>query len=898
MRINFRQGLVSAEIASNGQPNYLVAGGSGISLRTTNRPVVFSAASGTKNYTISFYQDVLAWPSSMLAGVTEGWLYIDINRATAARSYGVTTTAPTWGTVKPTSPVDNQHWYDLTSNKMKTYNATAQAWIDVIRVFAGHYTTTLLSTYPVGSQVGISSTAGVISGSIMVDGFGVAITDSAGNFITTEENLYIDGAPTYAAKLEANVAVASAAVTIPAFHVVRFANNGTLELGDYDDTGDKILGIAVVDANITEPVNIVLSGKVHNPLWNWGSANVTLWVGTNGELVAVDPYTVGGRTKARVAVARTIDAQTIIFDQGLGGKGEKGDAGDLTGLVNAVANVIGITKLSVDPDDFENPIAVGVNDPILTAPRVPLEHTHPATAITVSPFGTFSGTNAQQALEHLQTVKLNLSGGTVTGNIISTVQATQDNHLVTLGQTKNSIVSAAVTYKRFILSDSASTIVQAFNALSPANRTYVVNTVVVCEWKQSVYFWAGGYGSPVSATDTSQFLLIGKLAGDAAPLSFRAIESIAAYQVAVNKTLLLLITVATDDGDILTPWALDSVTGEMTDLSEAADGIPFKDGMVELSTDNDMVAVARTNWDASPSPLANVAFFAYPSFDGDVRADHSGGGIAMNNIGMCRLSKDGSRAVVNHNDVVGSFELNAATVFDTATGQVVFYVPAAAGWDTSQNTMQVAISPDGSKLAVRYSTTVFTGGNASFDFALFDINTTQELVRYSGFRCVDVAFTQDGSKVVFTGAALGDNNNTALSVYVIDSTNPPQTAPAPVVQMNSSWSLNQFPVCLDVGGVDFFVCQAFNNDTSMAGFVRVNLSTGEYTDVTPPVSGRSYGNIVGRWDNKLYVSTYSNDDGYQAITEINTATWTEGSLNKQLVDPADPNTFLEYFGAS
>ena len=895
MRINFRQGLVSAEIASNGQPNYLVAGGPGISLRTTNRPVVFSAASGTKNYTISFYQDVLAWPTSMLTGITEGWLYIDINRATAARSYGVTTTEPSWGTVKPTSPVDNQHWYDLTTNTMKVYNNTAQAWIDAIRVFAGHYTTTLLSTYQVGSQVGIASTAGVISGSIMVDGFGVAITDSAGDFITTEENLYIDGAPTYAAKLEANVAVASAAVTIPKFHVVRFANNGTLELADYDDTGDKILGLAVVDANITEPVNIVLSGKVHNPLWNWGSANVTLWVGTNGELVAVDPFTVGGRSKARVAVARTIDAQTIIFDQGLGGKGEKGDAGDLTGLVNAAANVIGITKLSVDPDDFENPIAVGINDPLLTAPRVPIEHTHPATAITVSPFGTFSGSNAQQALEHLQTVKLNLSGGTVTGNIISTVQATQDNHLVTLGQTKNSIVSAAVTYKRFTLSDSASTIVQAFNALSPANRTYAVNTVVVCEWKQSVYFWAGGYGSPVSATDTSQFLLIGKLAGDAAPLTFRALESIAAYQVTASKTIFLILTLAGDSSDTYVPYVIDSVTGEMTQ-SEDADGIEFQNGMVELSTDNDLVVVARTDWDQSPSQ-GSVRTFSYPDFVDKAVVSQSGGGIALNNIGMVRLSKDGTRMAVTHNDVVGSFELQAATVYDTATGQVLFYVPAYQDWDTTQNTTLAAISPDGSKLAVRYSTTKFVSGTPGFDFALFDINTTQEIARYSGFRCVDVAFTQDGSKVIFTGTDAGDNTNQHLAVYMVDATNPPLTAPAPVVQMDSDWDVDIFPSTLNVGGVDYLIVSAFNQVTSARTFVRINLSTGEYTDVPPP-TGHSYVMTAARWDNRLYVIENSSSDAYQAILEIDPTTWAPGDLNKQLVQASDENTFVEYFGVS
>ena len=510
MRINFRQGLVSSEIDVTGQPNYLTSNGSGISLRTTNRPVVFSLASGTKNYTIGFYKDVLAWPVSLFAGLTEAWMYVDIDQATSERRCGVTTVALTYGPTVPSTPVNDQMWFDTTKNVMKAYSTATSSWFTALRVIAGHFTTTTLTSSSAGSQVGINGSS-IVSGSIMVDGFGVALKDSAGNFVTTEDVLMVDGASTYAAKLESNVAVVSAAQNIAAFHVIRYTFDGKALPAVYEDIGDNVVGMATVDANINEPVNVVLSGKVHNPMWNWGSANVTLWVGDNGELVTVDPFELGGHAKRRVPVARTIDSKTILFDQGLGGVGEKGEAGDVAGVQNASMNTKGVSKLSVNPADFANPIAVGINDPILTSPKVPIEHAHPAIQVTVSPFGTFNGNNAQQALEYLQTNKLNLSGGALIGNVTSSVQATVDAHLITFGQTKSLISATTVTYKRFILTEDDPSIVISFNLLTPLERTFTVNTTVLLEWKDSVYLWAGGLGAPVTAVAESQFMLVGKL---------------------------------------------------------------------------------------------------------------------------------------------------------------------------------------------------------------------------------------------------------------------------------------------------------------------------------------------------------------------------------------------------
>lgn len=327
MKINFRQGLISAEIGQQFQPSYLVSNGSGVTIRTVNRPVIFTVASGPKDYTVGYYKDVLAWPTLMLNGVTQGWLYIDLNRATSARTYGVTTIAPISSSTAPLAPANGQHWFDRSAVTMKVYNFTTAVWTPVIRIFAGKYSSGTVESYPIGTQVGLSPVTSA-SGTIVVDSFGVAIKDSHGHFVTTEDVLTIDGAATLSAKLDSNVVTAEAGGNIPAFYIVKYDQNGKLVLANYEDVGLATVGVATVDAVASEPVSLVLSGKVFNANWNWSAPNQNLWVGTAGQLVTVDPYINPGKPTRHAPVARTLDAQSIIFDPGFGLAGEKGAQGE------------------------------------------------------------------------------------------------------------------------------------------------------------------------------------------------------------------------------------------------------------------------------------------------------------------------------------------------------------------------------------------------------------------------------------------------------------------------------------------------------------------------------------------------------------------------------------------
>ena len=507
MKINFRQGLVLSEIGSNGQPNYLTYDSNlGITLRTTNRSTTFTVASGPKNYTIEYYKDVLAWPKAMLLGVPQAWLYIDINRTSSVRTYGITTHAPTFGNTAPSNPADGQHWFDIPRSLMKVYNSTSHSWLTVIRVFAGHFASpSAVTTQQFGSQVNITGVTAV-TGAIFVDGFGAAVKDSQGNFITTEDTLTISGAPSHAVKLESNVMIAEAAEPIAAFFAVKFDIHGKLLLANYADTGQSAIGITTADADAKDPVNIVLQGQVRNTSWNWSGPNVTLWIGTNGQLVTDDPYTSSGSIERQPPVARTINSTTIIFNPGLvnmigdrgpgglkgdkGDKGDKGEAGSDGNVSNASTTVRGITKLSVAPATPTNPIAVGINDPILTAPRAPLQHDHASDDINIDAFGGFGTGTVQDALEYLETAH-------------------------------------RITYKKFVLPAAAS-ITAAFNTLTTNERTIAPNAVVVMEWETTIYMWTGGIGVPVVATSDAQFMVIGKMT---TPLSIKVAKAYTAYTV-------------------------------------------------------------------------------------------------------------------------------------------------------------------------------------------------------------------------------------------------------------------------------------------------------------------------------------------------------------------------------
>jgi hypothetical protein len=171
MKIDFRQGIVTYPVSSNNQV-FLSKVGSYVNLQTANGRTDVAFAFGSENYILSETTDVNnAW--GPLLPNTNYWLYWDIDLLSAARTFGFTLLAPIVSSIQP-SGINNQHWFNLTDNKMYVYQSGQ--WRAVLRVFAALVNNSIFTNLGsgligrpfAGSQVGLN-TPNVHIGRITVD---------------------------------------------------------------------------------------------------------------------------------------------------------------------------------------------------------------------------------------------------------------------------------------------------------------------------------------------------------------------------------------------------------------------------------------------------------------------------------------------------------------------------------------------------------------------------------------------------------------------------------------------------------------------------------------------------------------------------------------------------------
>jgi hypothetical protein len=346
MIVNFRQGIISypstGPLASNQQ--FLTYSGGYVSLQTSAGHVDVTFAHGLENYLYSESSNVpSAWNCSAYVGV-DVWLYWDIDLRTAVRTFGITTVAPSYGTVQPTSPVDNQHWYNLATNIMMRYNSSATAWLGVARVFAAKVNSGVFSPLGsnlaspfAGSQVGVVS-PGTAAGRIIIDNTAMPIRRINGQFFTSEDDIFIQSSPVNAIRLEANIFTGTALESIATYQIVKFTNFGHVNLALYGDTQTTTIAACMQDLAITQTGTLCAQGVITNPQWNWPTVGAPLWISGTvpGTLTSDDPhlsFPVLFLT-GKPSVARVLTPTSIIFNQGMGGKGDQGVPGT-PGIANA-----------------------------------------------------------------------------------------------------------------------------------------------------------------------------------------------------------------------------------------------------------------------------------------------------------------------------------------------------------------------------------------------------------------------------------------------------------------------------------------------------------------------------------------------------------------------------------
>lgn len=446
MKLPFRQGIVRCQTDLSNNPSFLQKVSTGVNLLTTNGPLVLSFTHGGTEYSHTENSIISnAWTAIFQPSVTY-ILYIDLDVLTGERTFGFTSKPFTTGPTAPTSPENDQHWFDSINFKMKVWNQSVSSWVEKIRIFVARVVnSTIEYTYPIGnSQVGISRNAGTLStyfpsGRILYADGGAAVRKVSGEFFTSEDKFYVGGSRIDAIRLESNVIEAIADQNISAFSIVRFNNLGKIVLANYADIGNTIVAIVTGDVLVGQAESVIIQGAVTNPLWKnagW-SINDKLWVKDNGEIVNQDPNEsdfVNYPVK-QVPIARVLRDDTIIFEQGLGGVGKTGPAGSGSGTnasVNPATDTeFGTVKLLTPT---ASKIVVSTDDPRLAGgPYASQIHTHTAEDVSVTPVGDITAPDLQAALGQISSLKLSKAGDTMTGPLVLSGNPTGDLHAASKG---------------------------------------------------------------------------------------------------------------------------------------------------------------------------------------------------------------------------------------------------------------------------------------------------------------------------------------------------------------------------------------------------------------------------------------------------------------------------------
>lgn len=324
--------------------------------------------------------------------------------------------------------VDGRHWFNTTTHVHSVLNGSI--WTPVLRVFAAQlFNGTTFISMSQNSQFGdftgtqIGNNNSVFSGRVLFDESSKPMRRDDGTFFTTEDQFFTNQSRVDALRLESNVTRAqSVEPSLSAFSVVAWTGDGQISSAAYEDVGRTVVGLLTENLSNFEVGAVIVQGTVTNPLWNWTQGATPTPVGSelwveDGLLVTIDPH-ISDPVKyqqPRVPIARVLDKDTIIFEQGLGGVGPIGPQGAIAGLPPADTTNLGGVTLITSSSDPLRAFVISDTDPRLTNARSPLAHIHQASDISFLAGGGIISSDVQSALTELGNTKISSTGGIMTG---------------------------------------------------------------------------------------------------------------------------------------------------------------------------------------------------------------------------------------------------------------------------------------------------------------------------------------------------------------------------------------------------------------------------------------------------------------------------------------------------
>lgn len=414
MRISFRQGIVTAP------QDFLEPTGTRVDLVLAPPALITVAfADGASNYLHTERTAVVnAWAGPFVSG-TDYWLYWDLNVRTGVRTFGHTALAPVQSPTAPTSPLNDQHWFDTVANKMKVWNATTAQWISRIRVFAckldsGTTPASVSVNTPAftGSQVSTLSNTPAQAGALVFDINGDVVKRSNNTFFTTEDVVSANISTAAQIKLGAVLVEAVTVASIPAYSVVRFVDFHQVDLATSSVNVNGAYGIIEQDGPAGSVVNVAMEGVITNPAWDWSAlpVNTPLYLGTTGNLSPTI-------TAQPVVVATVIDRNTILLRAAIVTYGSSGGGGgadlaveDNGVVVNAATTTINFGT-GIDVTNVSGGEVLVALTPVVAPPAFALAVEDDAVTVETNTNVINFGTNLTVVAGVDGTVTVNATGG-------------------------------------------------------------------------------------------------------------------------------------------------------------------------------------------------------------------------------------------------------------------------------------------------------------------------------------------------------------------------------------------------------------------------------------------------------------------------------------------------------
>lgn len=249
-------------------------------------PTIVTFAHGSTDYLL--IEDINienAWEGPFVGNV-DYWLYWDIDIVTGERTFGHTTIEPSFGDVRPLMPQEDQHFFDLTFNKMYVWDGNK--WIEKIRVFSASMSDLVLNPKGNYSQVNIYGNYG--SNTILIDRFRNPVStfsdDGTIELVTDSDGINVfDNLSTFTyGKLTEYYGTATE--DIPKHKCVCWDSSRGLRLATPDDVDNPSFGVSDRTLSTGDVGKIITHGFLKNRHdWSWHEPeNTSIFVGNNGNI--------------------------------------------------------------------------------------------------------------------------------------------------------------------------------------------------------------------------------------------------------------------------------------------------------------------------------------------------------------------------------------------------------------------------------------------------------------------------------------------------------------------------------------------------------------------------------------------------------------------------------------